>query len=80
MITILRQIKLKAAKVHSCIWCPEKIAKGEQHLHLISVFNRDFQDHRWHPECLAAWGRDYAENHEEDFPAHAFKRGSTEEA
>ena len=79
-VTILRETKPVARKFYACIWCKEIIQKGEQHVHSVLIYDGDFQDHRWHPECLAAWGRDYAENHEEEFPAHAFKRGSTEEA
>lgn len=60
-----------------CIWCPEKILKGEKYVRESSTFYREFQDHSWHPECLAAAREAFGEN-EEFFP-HEHKRGSLNE-
>ena len=51
----IRTSHVIAKKRHRCIWCGERIAIGEQHIHEVSKFDGDFQDHRWHPEC-----QDYA--------------------
>jgi len=79
-VTYLRETTPVARKFYACIWCQEIIQKGEKHVHQTSIYDGGFQDQRWHPECLAAMHRDYAENHEEEFPPHAFKRGTNEEA
>jgi hypothetical protein len=79
-ITYLRETTPVARKPYDCIWCREKIKRGEKHDHQISVFDGNLQDQRWHPECLAAMHRDYAEHHEEEFTPHGFKRGTNEEA
>jgi hypothetical protein len=41
-----------ARKDHRCIWCGQKIAKGEKYTAERSVFDREIQNHHWHPECL----------------------------
>lgn len=41
-----------ARKDHRCIWCGQKIAKGEQYTFERSVFDGEMQNHHWHPECL----------------------------
>lgn len=79
MITILRKQRLVARVEHDCIWCPEKIVFDEKYLRVISVFDGDFQNHCWHPECYEAMQKDFTEHHEEEFSAHAFKRGTNEE-
>lgn len=70
----------KARKEYGCIWCREKIQKGEVHVHESSKYEGDFQDHRWHPECQEAAGKFFRDNNAEDFEPHFFKRGSSEEA
>lgn len=79
-VQILRSTTRKAAKERQCIWCPEKITKGEKHLHVASVYDGVFQDHRFHLECAEAMQKDYSEHHEEEFPPHGFKRGTNQEA
>jgi hypothetical protein len=71
---LLSRTEPKARKEYRCIWCPEKILKGEAHVHEVSKFDGELQDHRWHPECLAACGSD-----DDSFCPHECKRGSTEE-
>jgi hypothetical protein len=43
-----------ARKAHRCIWCAEEIKKGSRHTHEVSRYDGEFQDHRWHDECLKA--------------------------
>jgi len=68
-----------ARKDHRCIWCPEKILKGDKHIHEVSKYDGDFQDHRWHPECREASCKFFKKYGEEEFQPHACKRGTDEE-
>jgi hypothetical protein len=76
----LRLTEQVARKFHPCIWCRELVQIGEKHINSISLYCGDFQNHRWHPECYAAMEEDFSTHHEEEFPAHGFKRGTNEEA
>ncbi len=69
-----------ARKEYHCIWCPEKILKGEKHVHECSKYDGDFQDHRWHLECSKAADEFFQKYGEEEFLPHEFKRGTIEEA
>lgn len=73
---ILSETKPKARKDYRCIWCQETIFKGEIHVHEISVFDGNFQDHRWHVECDAAAAEHFKD--EEEFYPGEYKRGSFE--
>lgn len=77
---LLQLTRPKAAKEYQCIWCPEKIPPGMEHVHEASVYDGDFQDHRWHPECWDAAKTYFATTHEEEFGAHECKRGTTQAA
>jgi len=77
---LLSETEPVARKEYHCIWCPEKILKGEKHIHESSKYDGDFQDHRWHFECIKASARFFKESGEEEFTPHACKRGSCEEA
>jgi hypothetical protein len=44
----------KPVKEHSCVWCPEKILIGEQHLRYVGKWEGEFQDWRTHVECEKA--------------------------
>lgn len=50
--TLLSQTYPKARKVHRCIWCGQKIDKGETYVNEHSVFDGEMQNHHWHHECL----------------------------
>ncbi len=41
-----------ARKRHKCIYCGQLIEIGEQYHREKSVYEGQFQDHAWHPECL----------------------------
>jgi hypothetical protein len=79
-LQILRETKPVSKIPRACIWCREIIAAGEKHVHEVSIFDKELQDHRWHFECFRAMQNDYVEHHEEEFPAHSFKRGTNQEA
>ena len=77
---LLSETEPKARKEYHCIWCPEKIAKGEKHVHESSKYDGDFQDHRWHLECRKAADEFFREHGEEGFMPHSCKRGTNDEA
>ena len=60
--TILRSATVRAAKRHRCAWCGEGIEVGDTHVHEVSIFNCNFQDHRFHHECLDALHDDADDN------------------
>jgi hypothetical protein len=77
---LISETRPKAKKQYDCIWCVEKIEAGETHIHEVSKYDRQFQDHRWHPECHEA-AMDYFHKYgEEEFNPHECKRGSQEDA
>lgn len=39
---------------HRCIWCGQKILKGERYTAERSVYDGEMQNHHWHAECLRA--------------------------
>jgi hypothetical protein len=69
-----------ARKQYSCMWCVERIKIGEKHVHEVSKYDGEFQDHRWHPECLDVCREYILESGEDTFEAHECKRGSQEHA
>jgi len=68
-----------ARKEYRCVWCPEKILKGEKHIHESSKYDGRFQDHRWHPECKEASEVFFRTYGEDEFQMHACKRGTMDE-
>lgn len=77
---LLSSSRPRARKGYDCIWCREKIVKGEQHVHEASRYCGDFQDHRFHTDCFSAAREYFSEDGEAEFDPHAHKRGSLEEA
>ena len=76
---LLSETEPRARKEYSCIWCSEKIRKGEKHVHESSKNDGDFQDHRWHMECRTAADLFFCTSWEEEFTPHDHKRGTDEE-
>ena len=76
---LISQTKPVARTYHPCIWCHEPIVKGEKHIHEVGKFEGDFQDHRWHPECMKAFMDGYNENDGGEFEPHAHNRGTSDE-
>lgn len=79
MYELLSETEPVARKDYRCIWCPELIRKGEKHIHEVSKYDGDFQDHRWHPECKKASYGFFRKYGEEEFTPHECKRGTSEE-
>lgn len=71
---------VRAKKQHPCIWCVEKIEVGEIYQQEVLKFDGDFQDNRYHPECLDACKKSLKQEGESEFEPHNCKRGSLEEA
>ena len=59
---LLSETYRKARKRYRCVWCGQSIAEGESHIHEASIYEGEFQSHRWHPECLDAMRREADEN------------------
>lgn len=68
-----------ARKEYACIWCHERIEKGEKHIHEVSKYDGDFQDMRWHMECLKAFHDSYDKNDGGEFEPHSHNRGTNDE-
>lgn len=41
-----------AGKDHRCIWCGQKINKGDRYTYHAGVFDGDWQSNHYHPECF----------------------------
>ena len=74
---LLSKTEPTARKLYHCMWCPEDILQGEKHVHEVSKFDGEFQDHRWHPECWAA-ALLYFSGADDTFEPHQCKRGTLE--
>jgi hypothetical protein len=77
---LLSETQPKARKAYRCVWCGYRIPEGERHVHERSIFDGEFQNHRWHPECLDAM-REQAreEGGEVEFGYHDNPRGGRPE-
>lgn len=40
-----------ARKQHTCIWCGERVESNTKYLHEKSIYEDNFQNHKWHFEC-----------------------------
>jgi hypothetical protein len=76
MYELISETEPVARKDYYCIWCPEKILRGETHCHEVSKYDGDFQDHRWHLECKKAADTYFRRYGESEFQPHECKRGS----
>ena len=64
---------------HKCIWCGETIKKGETAHRIKAIHDGEFEDDRYHPECIVAC-RDYMIEWPEDgFDPYTHDRGSMDE-
>lgn len=71
-----------ARKVHCCIWCGEKIKKGEKYIRQDGLFDGDFQSNKYHAECrkaATAYFRLDKDSFDDTFEPYSFKRGTYEE-
>lgn len=69
----------KARNRYRCIWCPEDIIKGEEHVQQAGIYEGEFQNSRYHRECFAASMKYWRESIDDSFEPHSFKRGTDEE-
>ena len=67
--TLLSLTTPVSKKRRPCIWCGETIHEGERHEHERSVYQGEFQDQRWHPECRAFYLK-HAGEYENEFTAY----------
>lgn len=74
--TLLSRNTRTAQKQHRCIWCGEDILPGESYVDERSVFDGDFQKHRWHPECED----DFQAGHDDTFTPYSAERPKREVA
>lgn len=76
--TLLSESQPLARKQHRCIWCGQPIAVGEKHRHERSIYDGQFQDQRWHPECDEAFKAElsYEGGHELEFEPYGNERPS----
>ncbi len=70
--------EVKTRKEHKCIWCYEKIAKGDTVQYREYRFDDAFQKDRLHPECYKAMNDMDSYDLMDGFEEGGFKRGSTE--
>lgn len=52
--TLISEERRTARKPHRCIWCWQRIAKGERYEYEAGINDGDFQSQHFHPECQAA--------------------------
>ena len=70
-----------ARKEHICIWCGEKIEKGEKYYCYSGIGDDGFQTNKLHLECRIAMDKHFRLEtpFENEFMPYEFKRGSTEQ-
>jgi hypothetical protein len=68
----------RAIRKHICTWCGELINVGEMYQRESSIYDGEFQNHKWHNECLQACNK-YVGMGDSEFCPHSFVRGTTDE-
>lgn len=68
-----------AKKMHTCIWCWNKIVIGERYYRFVGVGNGDFQNWSMHSDCQAACEREtvYYEYYDDSICEERHLRGMT---
>jgi hypothetical protein len=72
--TLLSESTPVARKAHRCIWCGERIAVGERYTHERSIYDGEFQNHHWHPECRADANADWLAGGDQEFTPYSAPR------
>ena len=67
-----------AGKTLPCLWCAEKIKKGEQHQHYYGDWDGERQNWRMHNECRDAFLRE-TDGEGGTIKRHSRNRGMTED-
>lgn len=75
---VVRESDPTARREYRCIWCGEKIPKGEKHHQQVGTVYGDFQDNRYHAECWGAAVDDWNSGGDCDFEEASHKRGTCE--
>ena len=76
--TLFSQKTVIAKKRHKCIWCGEGIEPWTKYVREASVYDGDFQDHKWHAECLEQCQIDNEGEWEYEISAYGNERPSKE--
>lgn len=73
--TQLRHAFHRARTQHKCIWCGGVINKGDLYDRVVGIYEGEFQDDCYHPDCKLAC-KDYFRNnpYEEDFEPYEQER------
>ncbi len=77
-----REIKA-CRKARRCYWCDEKIEVGQPAVRVTGVWDGDFGQCFWHPECNTVfisltWQEREADGLDDAFEPGQYKRGSKE--
>jgi len=67
MYNLIKHTHPRARRDYQCIWCGQQIESGLQHVHEISSYCEQFQNHRWHMECADSAYRAYCDGLREFF-------------
>jgi len=72
----------KTRRTRLCDWCGEKVIKGDPSVSTSGLFEGDFYQGRYHPECAQAITRYYTVNKcwGEEIPDWRMNRGGIQEA
>ena len=74
------QVK-RTRRTRRCDWCGELMQKGDPSVSTSGIFEGDFYQGRYHPECndaIARWWKKYG-HHGDEFPDWTMNRGGVEE-
>ena len=66
--------EVKAKKPHKCIWCGQAIEIGNTYCHEKSIYDGNFQNHKWHKECWTSSKKYFLEG-EQEFLPYSNERG-----
>src|SRR5690348_8752902 len=72
--TLLSKTDPVARKDHRCIWCGQRIPKGEGYINERSIYDGDMQNHHWHPECWEASKEEFSRECEWEFSPYDNER------
>lgn len=75
---LISKNKVKTTKEYDCIWCVEKIVKGEKYIREINKYQGNLQNHKWHFECFEISKKYFHKFGEEEFSPYECKRGFLE--
>lgn len=64
-------------KDRRCIWCGETIEIGLRHVHIVGVWQNEWQDYRMHAECYAAYDANWLD-FQDGFGEYECHRGTAE--